>query len=80
LTSKNKNIRIFRTVIFHVVWNWCEIWSLILGEGYMQRVFEDRVLRKNCWAEGDQVKVDWKRQHNEELYDVSCTQNTVLFQ
>ena len=24
------------------------------------------------------MTVDWKRQHNEESYDVSCTQNTVL--
>ena len=24
------------------------------------------------------MTVNWKRQHNEEFYDVSCTQNTVL--
>ena len=46
----------------------------------MQRVFEDRVLRKTFWPKRDQVTEDWKRQHNEELYDVSYTQNTVLFQ
>jgi hypothetical protein len=26
------------------------------------------------------VRVDWKRQHNEEFYDVFCTQNTVFLQ
>ena len=49
--SKNTNIGVFRTIILLVVWFWCEIWSLILREGYRQRDFEGRVLWETCWAE-----------------------------
>ena len=50
MISKNTNSRVFRIIVLHVVWFWCEIWSVILREGYRQRVFEDRVLRETLWA------------------------------
>jgi hypothetical protein len=51
LISKNKNSSVFRNIVSHLVWYWCEIWSVVLKEGYRQRVFEDRVLRETFWAE-----------------------------
>jgi hypothetical protein len=31
------------------------------------RVFENRVLRRIFWSERDEVPMDWRRLHNEEL-------------
>jgi hypothetical protein len=33
-------------------------------------VFENRVLRKIFGPKGDEVTVEWRRLHNEELYDL----------
>jgi hypothetical protein len=45
LLSKNIKIKIYRTLIFHVVLYGCETWSLTLREELRLRVFERRVLR-----------------------------------
>ena len=45
LLSKNLKIKIYRTIILHVVLYGCETWSLTLGEEHRLRVFENRVLR-----------------------------------
>jgi histone H3 len=39
LLSKNLNIKIYRTIILHVILYWCEAWSLTLRE-------ERRLIRK----------------------------------
>ena len=46
LLSKNLEIKIYRTVILHVVLNGCETWSLTLREERKLRVFENIVLRE----------------------------------
>ena len=46
LLSKNLKIKIYRTVILHVVLYGCETWSLTLREEHRLRVFENRVLRR----------------------------------
>jgi len=43
---KNLMIKIYRTIILHVVLYGCESWSLTLSEERMLRVFESRVLRR----------------------------------
>jgi hypothetical protein len=46
LLSENIKIRIYKTIILHVVLYECEIGSLALREEHRLRVFENRVLRK----------------------------------
>ena len=46
LLSTNIKIKIYRTIILHVVLYGCETWSLTLREGCRLRVFENKVLRR----------------------------------
>jgi hypothetical protein len=46
LLSKNTKIKIYRSVIFHVVLYGCETLSQTLREDHRLRVFENRVLRR----------------------------------
>jgi hypothetical protein len=41
-----------------------------LGEKYRLRLFESRVLRKTFGPKKDEVTGEWRRLHNEELYDL----------
>jgi hypothetical protein len=51
LLSKNVKIKIYRTIILPVVLYECETWSLTLREECRLRVFENKVLKKNIWAQ-----------------------------
>jgi hypothetical protein len=46
LLHKNVKIKIYKTIILHVVLYGCGTWSLTLGEEHRLRVFENRVLRR----------------------------------
>jgi hypothetical protein len=48
----------------------CETWSLELREEHRLRVFENRVLRKIVGPNKHEVANEWRRLHNEELYDL----------
>ena len=48
----------------------CETWSLTLREEHRLKVFEDRVLREIFWPKRGELTVEWRRLHNEELYDL----------
>jgi hypothetical protein len=48
----------------------CETWSVTLREEHRLRVFEIRVLRGIFGAKRDGVTGEWRRLHNEELYDL----------
>jgi hypothetical protein len=69
LLSKNIKIVIYRTVILPVVLYGCEAWSLTLRKDHGLRVLENWVLRKIFWPKRDKVTGDWRRMHNEQLYD-----------
>jgi len=74
---KNLKIKICRTIILSVVLYGCETWSLTLGEERKLRVFENKVLRRIFGPRRDEVTGDWRRLHNEELDDLSCSPNIV---
>jgi hypothetical protein len=78
LLSKNSKIKINRTIILPVVLYGCETWSLTLMEEHRLRVLENRVLRRIFEPKRDEVTVEWKRLHNEELNDLYSSP-TILF-
>ena len=53
----------------------CEIWSLILREKRVLRVFENRVLRRIFGPKENEVTVGLKKLHNEELNDLYSSPN-----
>jgi hypothetical protein len=68
---KNINTKIYRTVILSVVLYGCETWSLtLLRDERRLRVFENRVVRKIFGTKRAEVTGEWRRLHNEELYDL----------
>ena len=54
MLSKNLKIKIYRTIIFPVVYG-CETWSLTFREELRLRVFENRVLRRIFGPRRDEV-------------------------
>jgi hypothetical protein len=55
LLSKNVKIRIYKTIILHVVLYGCGTWSLTLREEHGLRVFENMVLRRIFRSKKDEV-------------------------
>jgi hypothetical protein len=51
LLSKIVKIRIYKTIILHVVLYGCETWSLTLGEEHRLRMFENGAEEK-LWTKG----------------------------
>ena len=70
-------IKIYRTIILPVVLYGCESWSLTLREEHRLRVFENGVLRRICRPKRDEVMVEWRKLHNEELKGLYSSPNIV---
>ena len=68
--QKFKDQEIYRNLILSVVFYVCETWSLTLREERKLRVFENMVLRGIFGPRRDEVTVEWRRLHNEELNDL----------
>jgi len=51
--------------------------SLTSREERRLRVFETRVLRKIFGHKRNEVIGEWRRLHNEELYDLYCTSDII---
>ena len=61
--------------ILPVVLYGCETWSLTLREERRLRVFENRVLRRVFEPKRDEVTVEWRKLHKEELRDLYSLPN-----
>jgi len=65
------------TIIWPVVLYGCETWShTLMGERGL-RVFENRVLWRIFGPNRDEVTVEWRKLHNEELNDLFSSPNIV---
>jgi len=77
LLSKNIKIKIYRTVILPVALYGCEAQSLTLREERRLRMFENRVLRRIFEPKKNEVTVEWRKLHNEELSDLCSSLSMV---
>ena len=66
LLSKKLKMKIYRTIILHLVLYGCDTWSLTLREERRLRVFENRVLMRIFGPKRDEVAGEWIKLHNEE--------------
>jgi hypothetical protein len=69
----NMQIEIHRTVILPVILYGCETWSFTLRDELRLRVLKDKLQRKICGSEKEEVTGDWREMHNEELYELYST-------
>ena len=70
LLSNNMKITIQRTIILPVVLYSCETLSLTLREERRLRVFMSRVVGRIFAPKRDEVTVERRKLHNEELNDI----------
>jgi hypothetical protein len=77
LLSKNKKIRIYKTIILPVVLYGCETWPLTVREECRLRVFENGVLRRIFGPKIDEVMGGWRKVHNEELRNL-CSSPSII--
>ena len=67
----------YRSIILLVVLYGCETWSLTLRAECKLRVFENRVVRRIFGPKRNEVRGQWKRLPNNELYAVYSSSNII---
>ena len=65
LLPKIIKIKIYRNIIFLVVFYVCETMSFTIRKERRLRVFENKVLRRIFGPNGDEVTGEWRKPHNE---------------
>ena len=70
-------VKIYRTIVLPIVLYRCETWLLTLREERRLKVFENRVLRRVFGPKRDEVTVEWRKLHNEELRELYSLPNIV---
>jgi hypothetical protein len=63
-------IKIYKTIVLSVVLYGHETYCLTLREECILRVFENRVLRRICEPETDEVTGEWIKLHDVELHNL----------
>ena len=74
---KKLKIKIYGTIILHVVLCGSETWSLILRKERRLGVSENRLLRRIFGLKRDEVTRKWRKLHNEKLNDLYFSPNIV---
>jgi hypothetical protein len=77
LLSKNTKIKAYITTVLPVVLYGCETWSLTFWEECRLGVFKNRVLRRIIGPKRDEVTGEWRKLHNEKLYDLYSLPNVI---
>jgi hypothetical protein len=78
LLSRNAKVKIYKTIILPVVLYGCETWSLTLREEHRLRVFENRVQRLIFGPKRNEVTGEWRKLHNEELYNLYSFPDVIM--
>jgi hypothetical protein len=75
--SVNVKIEIYKTIILSLVSYGCESWSPALRDKLKLRVFESRVLNRNCGPKRDEIIGGGRKLHNDELHNL-CSQPDIM--
>jgi hypothetical protein len=78
LVSKNIGIKTYKTIILPVVPYGCETWFLTIRDELGLRVLENRVPRIIFGPKREELTGDWRRLHNEELYNLYILPITII--
>jgi hypothetical protein len=70
-------LKTYRTSNLSFVLYGFQTWSLKLREEYRLRAFENRMLRTIFGPRRHKLTGEWRRLHNEELYNLYCSINCI---